>query len=325
MKKHTHGNWNPRDEKLLFIAGNNWRRPYGFAKLNLSDDPLLPRFLNTSMEERKYVHKLCSLRDFTPQNFREDIAIELEDYKYLFIDSGIFGLAMDYAKAADISHNEALTTPIAEIPGWPAFRDFYIDLCRFVKDDCWGYVELDLGGTQQKIATRTWLEEQGLEPIPVWHPLYDGIDYGRYLMERYDRICLGNIVKSDAKTRMDVLEAMTMAKQEFPDVWVHALGLGPVDFCTSYNINSMDATSWLSPVMYARSFVYAQHHAFTREGRYYETEKDGVTMLVAMTKCQVQAQSQQENWLNYQRSKEQYYGNDNSNTRFEPSPAPNDN
>jgi len=311
-KKRTHGNWNPDQGKTMFLAGATYRKQPESARIAAlrvgNDDPLIATMIKSADVARRSINKLYSFWDFSPNTFQEDLDAEIATYQNVFLDSGVFGMAMEYAKKYNISHNVALTTPLDAIPTWPAFRDRYIAMMRHVQDSVWGYVELDLGGTQQKIQTRTWLESIGLKPIPVWHPLNDGLDYGKFLMTTYDRICVGNVVKSDAQTRKVILQAMTLAKTE--GVWVHALGLGPMDFVTAYNVDSIDSTTWMTSMMYSRAFVYGLMNAFTREGRYYETDVSGINRVTAFSMLERQAASMEKNWRNYEQSKRGLYGSD---------------
>jgi hypothetical protein len=304
-KKRTHGAWDPDAGKMLFLAGSR-------CAINVVSD--LPahhqsersaKIANDIVVNQRTINKLHSLRDFSRSGICASLDAEIAAYDSLFVDSGVFGLAMDYAKETGISHNVALRTPIKQIPGWAAFRDMYVDTIRHVHDRVWGYVELDLGGTAQKIETRTWLESIGLAPIPVWHPLGDGLEYGKHLMETYDRVCLGNIVKSDRDTRKVILQAMTFARQH-TKVWIHALGLGPVDFVTAYNVNSIDAMSWMAAIQYSRRSGYSLTTPFQRDGRYYDEEVEGSAYWIAFSKLERQILSVERNWGNYEHAKHNY-------------------
>lgn len=301
-KKRTHGKWNPEQERTIFLAGSTFSKNTTKDTLTVGGDEQNQRALQKVIEQQRSVNKLYSLRDFSESNYKAQLDCEIRAYGTILLDSGIFGLAMDYAKESGLSHNLALTTPLKSIPKWPQFRDLYIDMMRHVKDTVWGYVELDLGGTAQKIETRTWLESIGLAPIPVWHPLGDGLDYGKHLMQTYDRICLGNVVKSDRATRNILLQAMTFARQG-TKVWVHALGLGPTEFVTAYHVDSLDAMSWMGALMWSRRTGHSLMYPFTREGRYYDEEIDGSKHWIASAMLERQTLSIEQNWRNYEQSK----------------------
>ncbi len=116
-------------------------------------------------------------------------------YKVL-LDSGVYNLAASHAKKNKISHDKALTTPLEEIDGFESLMLHWKRIVNVHGNDLWGYIELDIGGRDQKIQTRTALEKEGYRPIPVIHPLNDGWDYFDEMCDKYDRLCLGKLVNA---------------------------------------------------------------------------------------------------------------------------------
>jgi hypothetical protein len=188
------------------------------------------------------VNELAS--DSGPQAIRR----WLDQGRNVFLDSGIFSLTMEHARKHECSMNEALALAPHEIDGFGELRDRYLSLIIEFGDQCWGYIEMDQGGRQNKIKTRVMLESKGLRPIPVYHPLNDGWDYFDELAKFYDRICLGNIVQADQKTRVRLLTTILKRRQDYPKLWIHGLGLAPVAVAMSLPLDSIDASSWLSPI-----------------------------------------------------------------------------
>jgi hypothetical protein len=43
------------------------------------------------------------------------------------------------------------------------------ELATTYEERLWGYIELDKGGRENKLRTRTRLHNHGLNPIPVYH------------------------------------------------------------------------------------------------------------------------------------------------------------
>ncbi len=123
----------------------------------------------------------------------------------VLIDSGIFWLSTQHAKAHGISMDEALALAPDEIDGFAELEAKYLRLIGQFGSKAWGYIEIDQGGRDNKIKTRARLEAMGLRPIPVYHPFNDGWDYFDHLAKRYDRICFGNIVQADNATRKRLL------------------------------------------------------------------------------------------------------------------------
>lgn len=164
----------------------------------------------------------------------------------VFVDSGVFWLTNEHKRRHGITMDQALSLPPDRIDGFDDLFKRYVEVCSRHGDDVWGYIELDQGGRENKRRTRTRLEDLGLSPIPVYHPLNDGRDYLDELMETYDRICFGNIVQADRPTRARLLHMMWDAKVRHPDVWVHVLGLTPSEMSLAFPSDSADSSSWLT-------------------------------------------------------------------------------
>lgn len=179
-----------------------------------------------------------------------------------FIDSGIFWLTNEHKRAHGISMDEALGLAPEEIDGFDALFARYVDILNRWKDRCWGYIELDQGGRENKIRTRTRLEKLGFNPIPVYHPFNDGWDYFDFLAERYDRICVGNVVQAQAPVRKRLVATMWERKQKYPKLWIHLLGLTPNQFLNAYPIDSGDSSSWLNVIRWSGYVPRAMLKAF---------------------------------------------------------------
>lgn len=175
--------------------------------------------------------------------------------KHMFIDSGIFWLTNEHARAHNVSMDRALALAPEEIDGFDALWNRYIEIVRRLGDKAWGYIELDQGGIDNKIRTRAKLEALGLRPIPVYHPLNDGWDYFDELCTRYDRICFGNIVQADADTRKKLLATAWERHRRYPDVWIHLLGFTPSQVLYALPINSGDSSTWLASIRWSQGYA----------------------------------------------------------------------
>lgn len=171
----------------------------------------------------------------------------------LFLDSGIFNLSMEHARKHGVHMNEALSLAPQDIDGFDDLFNRYVAVVSENEESLWGYVELDQGGRDNKIITRTRLEnEYGLSPIPVFHPLNDGWDYLDFLFENYDRICLGNIVKASPPLRIRLLAEVNRRWKNHPDVWIHGLGLSPHATANTFRPTSCDSSSWIGAQRWGR-------------------------------------------------------------------------
>jgi len=227
MKK-TAGNFNPKDDPVYFLASS-------------------PDIL----QDVAHVHKeiLIAINEIKSNSALKAFGSMLKKDLKIFVDSGVYNLAMEHATRHNIPHDQALRVPIDEIDGFQELFDLYCKLSLKYQDDVWGTVEIDLGGREQKIKTRAKLEKKGIRPIPVYHPLNDGWDYFDELAKNYDRICVGNIVQASRYVRKHLLATIWERKMRTnPNLWIHILGLAPNEWLCAYPMNSCDASSWLNTV-----------------------------------------------------------------------------
>lgn len=169
----------------------------------------------------------------------------------LFVDSGIFALTNAHARKHDVSMDEALGLAPDAIDGFDDLLAKYIDVCKALGPGLWGYTELDQGGAEHKRKTRAYLEGEKLRPIPIYHPLNDGWDYFDELLERYDRIAVGNVVWANKQIRSELLltiwERLRRCKRR---VWIHVLGHTPNPLFVAHPFNSSDSTEHLYALQY---------------------------------------------------------------------------
>lgn len=185
---------------------------------------------------------------------REEEVLQLIDRgSRVLIDSGVFWLANEHAKAHGITMDQALALPPEKIDGFDALIERYKTVMSTIGEKAWGYIEFDQGGAKVKRRTRAMLEELGLRPIPVYHPLVDGWDYFDELASQYDRICLGNLVQADGETRKRILATVWQRRLDHPHLWIHALGLTPNEICNAYPMDSADSSTWLRLIRWASS------------------------------------------------------------------------
>ncbi|WP_406205344.1 hypothetical protein OH807_30690 [Kitasatospora sp. NBC_01560] len=166
----------------------------------------------------------------------------------VLLDSGIFWLTNRHTRTHGVSMDEALALPPESIDGFGELRERYIYLARTYGDWLWGYIELDQGGLLHKREQRARLQELGLSPIPVYHPLVDGWSYFDELASQYDRICVGNIVQASAPVRLRILHTLWERRRAYPHLWIHALGLTANEWCLPLAPDSCDSSSWLAPL-----------------------------------------------------------------------------
>ena len=164
----------------------------------------------------------------------------------VLLDSGIFNLGMQHGRSHGLGFYEVLQLAPEQIDGFEKLEAQYIALVKAYEDHLWGYVELDQGGQHNKIRIRAKLEAMGLRPIPVYHPLVDTPDYFDYLGQRYDRICIANVVQSPVEVRRRILATVWEKKRRYPELWIHVLGYTPDPLLSAYPFESADSSTFLA-------------------------------------------------------------------------------
>ncbi len=195
-------------------------------------------------------HLLLAVNDLYHRSQEQRMVRLLDEGHVILLDSGIFNLTNEHKRATGCTMDEALSLPPDEITGFDRLFDRYVELATQYEDRLWGYIELDQGGRDNKIRTRQRLHDLGLNPIPVYHPLNDGWDYFDDLARGYDRMCFGNIVQANHPTRVRLLHTMWERRRQYPDLWVHVLGLSACEWCLPCPPDSCDSSSWLNSLRY---------------------------------------------------------------------------
>jgi hypothetical protein len=222
--KQTAGTWDPSQRGLSFLVGDV-RQLLFIARLGYPD-VLLPI-------------------DTISERITVEFEALLETAAHVILDSGVYSLVSAHARKHGIELREGFGKQPEEIDGWDALLTKYVTMAKRYGHRSWGYMELDLGGRDTKRRTREMLEAQGLAPIPVWHPFSDGWDYFDELATNYDRICVGQLVDTRANERKMILHMLWERHRDYPDLFVHLLGVSPSGSMIAYPFDSLDSSSWL--------------------------------------------------------------------------------
>lgn len=225
-KKTGGGRFNPDDESVYFFVGKT-----------------------QGAEQMDYT--LLALNDLLEgKSEHDEMQKRMDAGKAVFLDSGVFNLANQHAIHNGISMDEALSLHPDEVDGFARLREAYVATVKQYEDQLWGYVELDQGGVERKRETRAGLEAEGVRPIPVYHPINDGWEYFDELCSQYDRICLGNIVQAGPILRKKILSTIWERHRQYPDVWIHVLGMTPNEWLVGLPFNSCDSTGFIASLRY---------------------------------------------------------------------------
>lgn len=201
-------------------------------------------------------HILVAVNELRNKTEMNSLESAIADGKKVMLDSGIFNLASEHARAHNVTHDEALSMAPEDIDGFDRLWEDYGNIVADYSDKLWGVVELDQGGVKNKPRTRARIEREfGITPIPVYHPLLDGWDYYDELAQNYDRMCFGNIVQASPPLRMRLAHTAYERAKKYPYLWTHLLGMTPNQKALSIQMRgSMDSSSWLAPARWMPSW-----------------------------------------------------------------------
>ncbi|WP_028924208.1 hypothetical protein [Pseudonocardia acaciae] len=195
-------------------------------------------------------HTLIAVNDIEGDAGERVLCRMLDEGLVLLLDSGIFALTNAHMRRTGCTMDEALALAPEEIPGFDELFDRYVHLAGTYGERLWGYIELDQGGRDNKRRTRARLHELGLRPIPVYHPLNDGWGYFDELAATHDRVCFGNVVQASMPARVRLLHTMWERRRQYPDLWVHVLGLSASEWCLPCPPDSCDSSTWINALRY---------------------------------------------------------------------------
>jgi hypothetical protein len=225
---HTGGGGFNRDDRFLFFIAGDRRVAEG---------------------GEKHDHALVAANILKGGQNLRGVDTMLDSGARVFLDSGVFTLTADWARATGRPGQDAFLMPPEELPGFRELWDLYVSLVRRYEDRLWGYVEIDLGGVAGKRRLRRKLHDLGLSPMPVYHPMMDGWDYFDELATGFDRLCWGNLAGGAQRAQRKRLVTTAWERhRRYPDLWLHLLGLNPNDWLVHLPADSADSSSWLSSV-----------------------------------------------------------------------------
>lgn len=195
------------------------------------------------------VNEMMTARSLTILKRLMDAGVEV------LIDSGVFGAATAHSRAHGITLNDARALPPEQIDGYPELRARYIEIVKTFEHRLWGYIEMDFGDEKQKKKVRAELEAEGLRPIPVFHPATDRAEYFDELVEQYERIAIGSIVRLPLPGRRRLYAGIAKRMEGKPKTWIHLLGMTPHPVLLAYPQASCDSSSWIALAKFAKNEV----------------------------------------------------------------------
>lgn len=155
------------------------------------------------------------------------------------------------------------------------FRE-YVEFLKKFGPDLAGYIEMDLGGAEGKMAFRGRMEEVGLSPIPVFHAADDWA-YGCGLMASYPYVAVGSAA---AAAEADVIRRIQRILQEAKKhgCKIHVLGCTKDGILKKFPIYSVGSVTWAAGAMWGKVNVFRGnkllHISDKRDRRRYKRQFD---------------------------------------------------
>lgn len=172
--------------------------------------------------------------------------------KKIYLDSGCYTIANDHAKAQGLIAGDVFMSSPSELPFFEEWLAIYNEVVPIIAPYLWGYVEVDFGSYQDRIATRQRVYDQaGLVPIPVYRCGREPISVFTDLLKKYDRICVaGTLFLSPQQHSIAYNEMYEQWKTINPDCYIHTLGIGAFGSHCRFNFPSCDSSTFSSDVRY---------------------------------------------------------------------------
>ncbi len=192
-------------------------------------------------------HILVAVNELKTPKALDTLDAMLDGGAKVLLDSGVFNLTMEHKKRVPgMTMDQALTVPPDLMHGFLDLWRRYTEIADRFGDRLWGYVEVDQGGAEHKRRLREQLQDRGLRPIPVFHPMLDGWDYFDELAENYDRLCYANVSQATRTQRKRHVATAWERHRAYPNLWIHLLGFTPNTWLAGTPVDSADSSAWLA-------------------------------------------------------------------------------
>jgi len=172
----------------------------------------------------------------------------LYSYHYVHIDFFNVGTLIQYCMTNKIDLFLDSGAFSAKSQGLSIDIDAYIAFIKEHEHLLTVYANLDVIGNPIASARNLKkMEAAGLKPLPVFHHGSDPDEFLVPLLEKYDYICLGGLVKtSDLVLYLDRIWSNYLVDSTgLPKVKVHAFGMTSLPLMLRYPWYSVDSTSWV--------------------------------------------------------------------------------
>jgi len=131
-----------------------------------------------------------------------------------------------------------------------------------------GYLNLDImNNTNQTLENQAYMESEGLNPIPVWHP-GEGDRVLDYYCSEYDYVALGGLVGEGKMGRHVIKHIFQRMVQEHPKTKFHILGMGITASTAlrTFRPYSVDFSTWVNVYKFGHGLVWDKDGLLREKG-----------------------------------------------------------
>lgn len=178
--------------------------------------------------------------------------------KKVYLDSGCYTLANDYAKEHGRMAGDVFMSTPSTLPFFEKWFGIYKEIVPKLAPYLWGYVEVDFGNYEERCEVRQRsYDEAGLVPIPVFRVGREPMTVFTDLLSKYDRICIaGTLFLSSAHHALAYNEMYKQWQEINPNCYLHTLGIGGFGSHCRYNFPSCDSSTFATDVRFGGTAGY---------------------------------------------------------------------
>ena len=142
--------------------------------------------------------------------------------------------------------------------------------CNFIKKYQFfkTYANLDTASEKESMNNYIYMKEQGLNPLPIWHPSWSKSSLKKYLRKN-DKICIGGLIGSKEKKNISKYnQVMSIIKliKGIKEIKIHLFGATDILLLNAVKryIYSADSTSWLAGEQYGLFYYFDKSKHFLK-------------------------------------------------------------
>jgi len=199
-------------------------------------------------------------------------------FKSVLVDSGVFQLQTGTRAAHEVTIDGYCTWLKQQLPYHPE-----VD----------GYMAFDWDGgkgtTVERVATirrnYLYMQEQGLNPLPVWHPTREVLQDLDFYAKQTDYIAMGGVASTGRFTM--AIPIVASMRMRYPDHKFHILGLGHSilnKLSVELRPHSVDISTWNVPARFGNTIEKRPDGTLVEQHMLRDERRDGKRVSVEALK-----------------------------------------